>query len=58
MGRGVQQANLNLSMIKNYPIMDVPHFLQEQFAAFVRQSDKSKYQIQKLIRLEVFPDVQ
>jgi len=49
MGRGVQQANLNLSMIKNYPIMDVPHFLQEQFAAFVRQSDKSKFELEQAL---------
>ena len=43
LGRGAQQSNLNLSMIKNYPIIDVPLSLQEQFAAFVKQTDKSKF---------------
>lgn len=49
MGRGAQQANLNLSMIKNYPIVDVPLPLQEQFAAFVRQSDKSKFELEQAL---------
>ena len=29
--------------------MDVPHFLQEQFAAFVRQSDKSKFELEQAL---------
>lgn len=49
MGRGAQQANLNLSMIKNYPIMGVPLDAQKQFAAFVRQSDKSKFELEKAL---------
>ena len=49
MGRGAQQANLNLSMIKNYPIVDVPHSLQEQFAYFVLQSDKSKFELEQAL---------
>lgn len=43
MGRGAQQANLNLSMIKNYHILSIPIELQNQFADFVAQVDKSKY---------------
>lgn len=49
MGRGAQQANLNLSMIKNYPIMGVPLNAQKQFAAFVRQSDKSKFELEQAL---------
>lgn len=43
MGRGAQQANLNLSMIKNYHILSIPIELQTQFADFVAQVDKSKF---------------
>lgn len=43
MGRGAQQANLNLSMIKNYHILSIPIELQNQFADFVAQVDKSKF---------------
>jgi len=42
MGRGAQQANLNLSMIKDYPIMAVPIQQQLEFVIFIQQSDKSK----------------
>lgn len=42
MGRGAQQANLNLSMIKNYHILSIPIELQNQFADFVAQVDKSE----------------
>lgn len=45
MGRGAQQANLNLSMIKNYHILSIPIELQNQFADFVAQVDKSKFVI-------------
>ena len=47
MGRGAQQANLNLSMIKNYHILSIPIELQNQFADFVAQVDKSKLAIQQ-----------
>lgn len=43
MGRGAQQANLNLSMIKNYHILSIPIELQNQFADFVAQVNKSKF---------------
>ena len=49
LGRGAQQSNLNLSMIKNYPIIDVPLSLQEQFAAFVKQTDKSKFELEQAL---------
>ena len=43
MAKGGNQPNLNGNMIKNYPILCPPRELQEQFAAFVEQVDKSKY---------------
>lgn len=43
MGRGAQQANLNLSMIKNYKIMYPPKELRDQYVEFVKQTDKSKF---------------
>ena len=42
-GRG----GLNLKIIGNYPIMIPPIELQNQFAAFVEQADKSKLAIQQ-----------
>ena len=49
-GRG----GLNLKIIGNYPIMIPPKELQEQFAAFVEQTDKSKLAIQQsLDKLEL-----
>ena len=58
MAAGGVVNNLNSEIVKKLPVLMPNIDQQEQFAAFVRQSDKSKYQIQKLIRLEVFPDVQ
>jgi type I restriction enzyme S subunit len=49
MAKGGNQPNLNGNMIKNYPILCPPRELQEQFAAFVEQVDKSKLAIQKSI---------
>ena len=49
-GRG----GLNLKIIGNYPIMIPPMALQEQFAAFVEQTDKLKLAIQQsLDKLEL-----
>ena len=36
------RANINLSILQGIPIVDVSLELQEQFAAFVEQTDKSK----------------
>ena len=47
MAKGGNQPNLNGNMIKNYPILCPPRELQEQFAVFVEQIDKSKFEIQK-----------
>lgn len=49
MAKGGNQPNLNGTIIKNYPILYPPIELQEQFAAFVGQTDKSKVAIQKAL---------
>ena len=54
MAKGGNQPNLNGNMIKNYPVICPPRELQEQFAAFVEQTDKSKLAIQaSLDKLEL-----
>lgn len=42
MAKGGNQPNLNGNIIKNYPVLYPPIDLQNQFAAFVDQTDKSK----------------
>ena len=52
--QGVRQKNLSLSKIKEFEVPFAPFELQEQFATFVEQIDKSKFQIQKsLEKLEI-----
>ena len=54
MAKGGNQTNLNGNMIKNYPVLCPPRELQEHFATFVEQTDKSKFEIQKsLEKLEI-----
>ena len=43
--RGVRQKNLNLGMIKGFEIPYATIDLQNNFAAFVQQIDKSKFEI-------------
>ena len=47
MAKGGNQPNLNGNIIKNYPVLYPPMELQEQFAAFVEQTDKSKLAVQQ-----------
>lgn len=48
------RANINLGILQDIPIIDVELALQEQFAAFVEQTDKSKLAVQKgLQELEI-----
>ena len=47
MAKGGNQPNLNIGIIKKFPILVPPIELQEQFADFVRQVDKSKFEVQK-----------
>ena len=54
MAKGGNQPNLNGNIIKNYPVLYPPMELQEQFAAFIEQTDKSKMAIQQsLDKLEL-----
>ena len=47
--QGVRQKNLSLSKIKEFEVPIAPFELQEQFAAFVEQTDKSKVAVQKAL---------
>ncbi len=47
--QGVRQKNLSLSKIKEFEVPFAPFELQEQFAAFVEQVDKSKFAVQKAL---------
>ena len=50
LAKGGNQPNLNLNMIKNFPVLVPPIALQNQFADFVKQVDKSKFEIQKSLK--------
>ena len=47
--QGVRQKNLSLSKIKEFEVPFAPFELQDQFAAFVEQTDKSKVVVQKAV---------
>lgn len=47
MSSGTAYAALTISALKEMMVYDVPHAEQEQFAAFVKQTDKSKLAVQK-----------
>jgi type I restriction enzyme S subunit len=49
MAKGGNQPNLNTGIIKRFPILMPPLELQNQFAAFVEQVDKSKVAVQKAL---------
>lgn len=47
MSSGTAYAALTISALKEMMVYDVPHAEQEQFAAFVEQTDKSKVAVRK-----------
>lgn len=47
--QGVRQKNLSLSKIREFEVPNAPIELQNQFAAFVEQVDKSKVAVQKAL---------
>lgn len=52
--QGVRQKNLSLSKIREFEVPFAPFELQNQFAAFVEQTDKTKAEVQKsLDELEI-----
>jgi len=50
LGRGAQQTNLNLDIVKKFPLTLPPLPLQNRFADFVRQADKSKFALQRSLK--------
>lgn len=50
--KGIAQKTLNLSEIRKIRLPLPPMELQEKFAAFVAQTDKSKFRMQKSLELE------
>ena len=51
---GIDKRQINLDQVEDFPIILPPMKLQEQFAAFVEQTDKSKLAVQKgLQELEI-----
>ncbi|HDK7155201.1 TPA: restriction endonuclease subunit S [Clostridium botulinum] len=50
LGRGGNQPNLNTNLIKGYELIFPPIELQNQFAGFVKQVDKLKFEMQKSLK--------
>ena len=51
---GIDKRQINLDQVEDFPIILPPYEMQEQFAAFVGQTDKSKLTIQQsLDKLEM-----
>ena len=48
--RGVRQKNLNLSMVKGLEVLMPDLELQNQFADFIKQVDKLKFEIQNILK--------
>ena len=46
---GIDKRQINLDQVEDFPIILPPQEQQEQFAAFVTQTDKSKYRQEKSI---------
>ena len=44
---GIDKRQINLDQVEDFPIILPSVEIQEQFAAFVKQTDKSKFEIQK-----------
>ena len=51
MAKGGNQPNLNAGIIKSFPVLVPPLELQNRFAAFVAEVDKSKFLIQKSLAI-------
>ncbi len=49
MAKGGNQPNLNIGLIKKFPILFPPIELQNEFADFVRQIDKSKFMDEMMV---------
>ena len=49
--QGIAQKNMSTEWLKDYPVIIPPESMQEDYVAFVRQSDKSKYNASQAMRL-------
>ena len=49
LGKGTQQTNLNLSIVRGIPVPKASIAKQREYSAFVEQSDKSKFELKKAI---------
>jgi type I restriction enzyme S subunit len=50
LGRGGNQPNLNTNLVKGYELIFPPMELQNQFADFVKQVDKLKFEMEKSLK--------
>lgn len=51
--QGIAQKNMSTEWLKDYPVIIPPQSMQEEYVAFVRQSDKSKFAAAKCSNLNL-----
>ena len=51
--KGSAQGAISVGLVKKWPIPDMPLRLQNQFADFVRQVDKLKFEMKKSLKNEL-----
>lgn len=49
LAKGGNQPNLNVNIIKKFPVLIPPLTMQQQFSAFVEQTDKSKSAVKQVL---------
>ena len=47
--QGIAQKNMSTEWLKDYPVIIPPQSMQEEYVAFVRQSDKSKFELEQAL---------
>ena len=47
---GIDKRQINLDQVEKFPIIFPPKALQQQFASFVKETDKSKYRAEQYIK--------
>jgi len=47
--QGIAQKNMSTEWLKDYPVIVPPENLQEEYVAFVHQSDKSKFELEQAL---------
>lgn len=51
LAKGGNQPNLNGNMIKSFPVLMPPIDMQNKYVSFVQQIDKSKFEMEKIVKL-------